>query len=152
KHEQYSSAIIRKFFADVIKNHPENTNYGLTAADVANLVEGSPDAGKALFWQDVVSGQMDADRMDYLLRDSYHAGADFGQYAWRRVLNTIQAIPMEDRTLRIGVTQDGWHAAESLVLARYFMFTQMYFHKTRVAYDHHLQGALRGILPQGSFP
>jgi uncharacterized protein len=152
EHEDYSSAIVRRFFADVIGNHPENNNYGLSANAVADLIEGNPDAGKALFWRDVVSGQMDADRMDYLLRDSYHAGADFGQYAWRRVLNTIQAIPMEDSGLRIGVTQGGWHAAESLVLARYFMFTQMYFHKTRVAYDHHLQEALGLILPEGHFP
>ncbi len=152
QHEDYSSAIVRRYFADVIKNHSENTNYGLTADDVANLIEGNANSGKALFWRDVVSGQMDADRMDYLLRDSYHAGADFGQYAWRRVLNTIQAIPMEEGDLRIGVSQGGWHAAESLVLARYFMFTQMYFHKTRVAYDHHLQEALRLILPGGHFP
>jgi HD superfamily phosphohydrolase len=38
------------------------------------------------------------------------------------------------------------------VLARYFMFTQVYFHKTRVAFDHHLLRALAEILPGGLFP
>jgi HD superfamily phosphohydrolase len=42
---------------------------------------------------------------------------------------------------RIGVSEGGWHAAEGLILARYFMFTQVYFHKTRVVFDHHLQHA-----------
>jgi len=153
EHEEYSAAIVRKCFADVIKNHSANTNYGFTADDVANLLEGSGEAGKALFWKDIVSGQMDADRMDYLLRDSYHAGVDYGSYGWRRLLNTIQAIEVEEeRGLRLGVGQGGWHAAESLILARYFMFTQVYFHKTRVAYDHHLQQALTELLPGGVFP
>src|SRR5260370_16515474 len=56
------------------------------------------------------------------------------------------------RGARLGVNEGGLHAAEALVLARYFMFTQVYFHKTRVAYDHHLQRALAEILPQGTFP
>jgi uncharacterized protein len=43
------------------------------------------------------------------------------------------------------------HAAEALVLARYFMFTQVYFHKTRVAYDHHLRRTLAELLG-GQFP
>jgi HD superfamily phosphohydrolase len=50
------------------------------------------------------------------------------------------------------VTEGGWHAAEGLIVARYFMFTQVYFHKTRVIYDHHLQGALADLLQGGIFP
>ncbi len=38
------------------------------------------------------------------------------------------------------------------MLARYYMFTQVYFDKTRVAYDHHIRGALKSILPDGMFP
>src|SRR6202035_590861 len=59
---------------------------------------------------------------------------------------------MRGRAPRLGISEGGWHAAEALVLARYFMFTQVYFHKTRVAYDIHLRGALREILPGGKFP
>ena len=50
------------------------------------------------------------------------------------------------------MTEGGWHAAEGLILARYFMFTQVYFHKTRVIFDHHLQHALAEMLPGGHFP
>jgi uncharacterized protein len=53
---------------------------------------------------------------------------------------------------RLGITEGGVHAAEALVLARYFMFTQVYFHKTRVAYDVHLRGAMNEVLPKGHFP
>ncbi len=52
----------------------------------------------------------------------------------------------------MGVSEGGWHAAEGLILARYFMFTQVYFHKTRVAFGHHLQHAMAEILPGKQFP
>lgn len=153
KHEHYSAAIVRRDFADVIKNNKANTNYGFTANDVANLLEGKPEARSALFWRDLISGQMDADRMDYLLRDSLHAGVEYGRYDWRRLSNTIRAVPgVEGRAPRLGVSEGGWHAAEGLILARYFMFTQVYFHKTRVAYDHHIRQALGELLPGGVFP
>jgi HD superfamily phosphohydrolase len=120
---------------------------------VANLLEGKPEAGKALFWRDLIDGQMDADRMDYLLRDSLHSGVDYGRYDWRRLVQTIGATPETGGAgPRIGVSEGGWHAAEGLILARYFMFTQVYFHKTRVIFDYHLQHALAEMLPGGHFP
>lgn len=154
KHEHYSAAIVRAHFADVIKNHPLNTNYDFTANDIANLLEGSPEAGKALFWRDIISGQLDADRMDYLLRDSLHTGVGYGRYDWQRLVQTTVAVPgtEKDGGSRIGVAEGGWHAAEGLIIARYFMFTQVYFHKTRVIFDHHLQMALAELLPGGCFP
>ena len=153
RHETYSAEIVRRYFADVIKNHPANTNYGFSAEDIASLLEGKPEAGKALFWRDLVDGQMDADRMDYLLRDSLHSGVAYGRYDWQRVVQTIVATRETDGAApRIGVTEGGWHAAEGLILARYFMFTQVYFHKTRVVFDYHLQRALADILPGGHFP
>ncbi len=155
KHEQYSAAIVRQRFGDVIKNHPLNRNWDFTAADIADLLEAKPEAGHALFWRDLISGQLDADRMDYLLRDSLHTGVGYGRYDWARIVNTAVAIPSQQtptRSPRIGVTEGGWHAAEALIIARYLMFTQVYFHKTRAVLDHHLQGTLSKILPGRSFP
>jgi len=153
KHEHYSAAIVRSQLKDVIENHPSNANYGFKADDVASLLEGSSRAKQALFWRDLIDGQMDADRMDYLLRDSYHIGVQYGRFDLDRVIQTIVAIRFEDDgSIRVGITDGGFHAAEALVLARYFMFTQVYFHKTRVAYDVHLRGALKEILPGGVFP
>lgn len=152
-HEEYSAAVIRNRFADVIGSHRANNNYGFTADDVAALLEGSADTESALFWRGLVTSQMDADRMDYLLRDSHHAGVDYGRFDWRRLVQTIEAVPgVRGGSPALGVSEGGLHAAEGLILARYFMFTQVYFHKTRVAYDHHLKEALKKILPGGCFP
>jgi uncharacterized protein len=152
-HEDYSVAIVRTELRDAIEKHPLNGNYGFRADDIAALIEGSSMAKQSVFWRDLVSGQMDADRMDYLLRDSYHAGVQYGRFDLHRLISTIRAIPgAEGHLPRLGITEGGVHAAEALVLARYFMFTQVYFHKTRVAYDVHLRGALKDLLPHGHFP
>lgn len=152
-HEEYSTAVVRTKLRDVIENHPRNANYGFRADDVAALIEGAATARQALFWRELISGQMDADRMDYLLRDSYHAGVEYGRFDLNRIIATVQAVKdPESETLRLGVSEGGAHAAERLVLARYEMFTQVYFHKTRVAFDQHLKGALFEILSSGHFP
>lgn len=152
-HEEYSAAIIRGPLRDVIESHQLNRNYGLKADNVASLIEGGSDLEAGLFWRDLVSGQMDADRMDYLLRDSHHTGVHYGKYDLHRLVSTVTALRSgENRGLRLGIQEGGWHAAEALVLARYFMFTQIYFHKTRVAYDIHIREAMKELLPGGHFP
>jgi uncharacterized protein len=93
-HEHYSAEIVRRHFGDLIKNHPLNMNYDFSADDVANLLEGKPEAGNALFWRDLISGQLDADRMDYLLRDSLHCGVSYGRYDWQRLIQTVTALPV----------------------------------------------------------
>jgi uncharacterized protein len=106
-----------------------------------------------LVWRDIITGQMDADRIDYLLRDSHHAGVEYGRFDWRRLMGCLLLVQSnEHASYHLGVAEGGLHAAESLILARYLMFTQVYFHKTRVAYDHHLQKALAEMLPNGQFP
>ncbi len=153
KHEDYSAAIIRQELRDVIETHRHGDNYGIKVEDITSLLEGRREAGRRLFWRQLITGQMDADRMDYLLRDSLHLGVEYGRFDWRRLMHTMEAIPgTEGESLQLGVNEGGWHAAEALVVARYFMFTQVYFHKTRVAFDLHLRHALGQILPGGLFP
>lgn len=90
--------------------------------------------------------------MDYLLRDSYYCGVRYGHYEFDRLINTICVLEdPEDGTHSIGIKEDGLHAAEGLLIARYMMFHNVYFHKTRVIYDYHYQMALKAML-NGVFP
>jgi uncharacterized protein len=153
QHEDYSAAIIHRHFKDVIENHEGNNNYNFKIEEITGLIQGGAAAGRAALWQDLISGQLDADRMDYLLRDSYHAGVEYGRYDWRRILATVELIPdVESGAPRFGLSEAGRHAAEGLIIARYMMFNQVYFHKTRVILDHHLQMAVGAMLPGGVFP
>jgi len=152
-HEDYSAAVIRNELRGAIEGHVLSANAGFKAEDVAVLIEGGAAAGRAVFWRDLITGQMDADRMDYLIRDSHHIGVHYGRFDLRRLIFSVVAIPAdkENPHPRLGIEEGGWHAAEALVLARYLMFTQVYFHKTRVAYDIHLRGVMKRILPGGAF-
>lgn len=153
RHEEYSTAIVREFFRDIIENHKANNNYGFKVEDVAGLIEGKASAGRAALWQELISGQLDADRMDYLLRDSFHAGVEYGRYDWRRVVASVELVrDVESEELRFGISDGGRHVAEALIIARYMMFSQIYFHKVRVILDYHLHHAVEDLLQNGHFP
>lgn len=155
KHEDYSSAIITGPLRRMIEDHQINeSNYRISADEVAALLEGNINILKGkLFWKVIISSQLDADRGDYLIRDSHHIGVKYGIYDYTRLLNTLAlGVDPETSELILGVHEDGWHVAESLVIARYQMFTQVYFHKTRRAYDYHLKEALKKILKGKKLP
>ncbi len=86
---------------------------------------------------------MDCDRTDYLQRDSLYCGVQYGRFDSERLISTL--IWTEDwagGNPILALEEDGIHAAEGLLLSRYFMFTQVYFHRVRRAYDYHLGAAL----------
>jgi len=150
KHEDYSAALIRTLMTDVIDDHEANENIGISAAEIAQLIEGRSRLSlRRLFWRQLISSQLDADRADYLLRDSYHVGVEYGRYDLRRLIVSLTAgDDAESGGPRLAVDKGGIHAAEALILARYMMFTQVYFHHTRVAFDRHLFLALQALLEE----
>ena len=152
RHEAYSAAVTRGCFADVIASHPSNRAFGITADHIADLLLGHALDPALQFWRSLLVGQIDADRMDYLARDSLHAGVAYGRFDTERLALTITAVEDGEDGLALGVQEGGWHAAESLILARYFVFTQVYFHRTTAIFEHHMRQALAEMLPDGRFP
>ena len=149
-HEEYSIAIIKHFFKDIIEEHPLNANYPIKVEEVTALL-GDPVKCSfqaiILLFKSIISGQLDADRADYLLRDSIHTGVSYGLYDKDRLINCIDIGQSKDSdALVLAIQYGGWHTAESLVIARYQMFSQVYFHKTRRAYDYHINCAVKEIL------
>ena len=102
-----------------------------------------PEAGKfppqLQVLRDIISGQIDADRTDYLLRDSLHCGVDYGLFDYRRMIECLTLNPNEYGGLEIALHRDGIHTFEALILARYQMNTQVYYHRLRRIYDLYLQ-------------
>ncbi|AZP04098.1 HD domain-containing protein [Jeotgalibaca ciconiae] len=71
----------------------------------------------------MISSQIDADRMDYLLRDAYYSGVTYGTFDLTRILRVI-------RPYKKGITFEisGMHAVEDYIVSRYQMYMQVYFH------------------------
>ena len=101
----------------------------------------------------IISGRtFGADRIDYLLRDSWHAGVAYGRFDPDRLISGLTVvIDPADNEVAIGLDIGAIHAAEALLLARYFMYTQVYFHDVRRAYDLHLKEFLAAWLKDGKF-
>lgn len=151
EHEEYSISIIKQKFKPYIEMHPINRNYGITADEVTALLgdQSVPQNSLnsfALLWKSLISGQLDADRADYLLRDSFHAGVSYGVYDRNRLTRCVVLGITETEAPIIAIQDGGWHIAESLVVARYQMFSQLYFHKTRRIFDYHISAATKEVL------
>jgi len=107
---------------------------------------------KTLLNEIVCGDTFGADRVDYLLRDSLHAGVVYGRFDPDRLISGLTVvIDPKDGEIAIGLDLGAIHAAEALLLARYFMYTQVYFHDVRRAYDLHLKEFLQGWVPGGRF-
>ena len=104
-----------------------------------------------LFLQGFMDGELDCDKMDYLLRDTHYCGVTYGKYDLNRFVSTLTAYKSENK-LQLAIERGGIQALEEFVLARYFMFIQVYFHKTRRFLDKLLVNSLRKILPNGKYP
>jgi hypothetical protein len=89
----------------------------------------------------LVSGEIDSDRCDYLLRDSHFAGVTYGIYDLQRVMACEQIVRGPDGP-ELGMDVHGVHALEGLLLARYHLFHQVYFHKTPPAFEYYLERAI----------
>ena len=88
----------------------------------------------------MVSSQLDADRMDYLLRDSYMSGTTYGHFDMSRILRTMRI-----RDGKIVYKESGVQAIENYILARYHMYWQVYYHPTARSYEHLLQSVFQRV-------
>jgi uncharacterized protein len=83
---------------------------------------------------------LDVDRMDYLLRDSLMTGAKYGIYDLEWI---IKSIGIDEANDRLFVSAPGIYAVEAYLQARYYMFRQVYFHRTLRAAEAVLKTLLR---------
>ncbi len=96
---------------------------------------------------EIVSGpNLDADRMDYLLRDAYFTGVTSGRYDADQLVASLRVFHIDGR-LVLGIDRRGVVALESFVLARYMMFASVYFHHTTRMFERVLQNVLRELWP-----
>ena len=89
----------------------------------------------------LISGEVDCDRMDYLLRDSYYCGVAYGNYDLDWLISSMGVVE-QDGELIFTLTENGVRAFEDFLLARYHMIDQVYFHKTKAGFTHYLEQAI----------
>lgn len=153
-HESFTEALIRSDYIRPLLNMGVVTLNPDQVVAVALGPEKCPQENPLVqLLQELVAGELGVDRVDYLVRDALHTGATAGHFDYHRLLNTLTVIehPVTGSPV-LAIEDGGLHAAEALLLARYFMFLTVYFHGVRRIYDRHLVDFLAATLPEGRFP
>jgi len=135
EHEVYARRfILGSEIADVLRTH-----WRLDPERVASLLtEGQPDDASRVL-RSLLSSPIDIDKMDYLARDSLHAGAPYGRnFDQQRLIGSLCLNQAGDG---LAITDKGRTAAEMMVFARYVMFSEVYWHHTVRAATAMLQRA-----------
>lgn len=156
-HEKITREIIQ---SDEMVNIWNNTTPPLRHEDIVKLAIGPKEdeelnfnAWEAILSEIITGDAFGVDRMDYLLRDSHHTGVSYGRFDHFRLIDTLRILlDPETKEPKLGIEKGGLHSAEALLLARYFMYTQVYFHPIRRIYDIHLKDFLVDWLEEENFP
>jgi uncharacterized protein len=90
----------------------------------------------------VVSGPLDADKQDYLLRDTYFCGVKYGIFDLQQLHRELKSAEDPTQGKQLMISKDGVHALEQFVLAKYYLTAQVYSHRVRLITD---QMIVRGI-------
>ncbi|MDQ3219782.1 MAG: HD domain-containing protein, partial [Acidobacteriota bacterium] len=110
------------------------------AENVADIIRGT---FRPMALAQLVSSQLDVDRMDYLLRDSLMTGVKYGIYDIEWIIKSLEINEADDQ---LYVSARGIHAVEDYLQARYYMFRQVYFHRTLRSAESVLHSLLRRAL------
>jgi hypothetical protein len=162
-HERLSRALIE---SDEMRLIWKSMNPPLEPEHIVKLALGVQKARDLRFsqWERILSevivgDAFGVDRIDYLLRDSHHTGVAYGRFDHYRLIDELRILPTFNGSTEaaLGIKLGGIYSAEALALARYYMFSQVYYHPIRLIYDRHLQDFLtawlaeRTLLKEGVF-
>lgn len=126
KHEKYSHAIIEN---TIVGEYIDNC--GFSKKNVIDLINGSYlEKPELSYLNNLISSELDVDRLDYLLRDAYYCGVPYGRLDLDRIILSLEPSDGE-----IIVGEKGRQSVEMYIIARFFMYTQVYLHHTSRAFD-----------------
>ena len=121
-HEQFSTEYIRRdSISDCITK-----DWNVSPESVISVINRQKDSQSQSILSSILSGPIDIDKMDYLYRDSLHAGVPYGQNF--DSLRLIRSLCLNEVGDRLAITDKGRTAAELMVFARYVMFSEVYWH------------------------
>jgi HD superfamily phosphohydrolase len=122
----------KEFFHEYNRMNPR---YHLTEdkfRDIAEMIMHKPVTKSVL--ADIVSSQLDADRLDYLLRDSHFCGVKYGEFDFRWMVHCMAIVETKDGE-RLGITHKGIGAVEHYLMARRLMTRNIYHSQKKLALE-----------------
>ena len=164
-HEDLTRGLIegdmKQFFNQIPVNAPDGGKkldpkiISSIATAKFTMEENPEELWKKILSSIITSDLFGADRMDYLLRDSYHVGVPYGLVDKDRLVRSLRIldIPLNDNneSIPLGIHEKDLPLVESLLMSRHWMYSQVYQHPTRKIYDEHLQDFLKELMKEENF-
>jgi uncharacterized protein len=117
-HESFGQKIITNtIISDIIEKN------GYDSKEIASISFGKH---KMNFLNEIISGGLSVDLMDYLPRDSYFSGTEYGKIDYHRIINSLEVSSNNN----LGINKSSLYSYESMLISRYQMFKAVYFHKS----------------------
>jgi len=124
EHEMFANSfLLEGEIADALRD-----DWGIVPRDVVALLSEKPRDPAGRILASILSGPIDIDKMDYLTRDSLHAGVPYGRNFDQHRL--IGSLCLNEQGDAVAISEKGRTAAEMMVFARYVMFSEVYWHHT----------------------
>ncbi len=144
-HEDYTIAILtQSSLADTIR-----MNFGFSPEHVARLVSHEVCVDDDFFVHQgfdiqyllaqLIGSDLDSDRLDYLLRDSYYTGARYGQTDVIWLISNMTRHVDDSGRVSLAIDRRALYAFDDFMIARFHMFVMVYFHQKSVAYEEMLK-------------
>jgi putative nucleotidyltransferase with HDIG domain len=117
-HEIIGKKIIKEtIIIDILRQYGYNPDY------VSKLSFGET---RNMFYNEMIAGSLSADIMDYLPRDSFFTGTEYGKVDYYRLISSFEVLSNG----HLGINKSAINSLESMLISRYQMFKAVYFHKT----------------------
>lgn len=146
-HEEWTPLFLTEFQHKKFINDYNSKSFKLKIGeqDIRSIIECLSNKASNIY-SDIVASQLDADRMDYLLRDSHFCGVKYGIYDINWIINNLTIATDPQQAIRLAVKEKGITSVEQFLFARYLMNKKIYYHTTIFALETYLIEFLRCIL------
>ncbi len=125
-HEDWTATFVSHEDSEIHQRLQDNN---IDISSVSSVFTKSPGSGLALPYRQIVSSQLDVDRMDYLVRDSHFAGVAVGRFDIQYLIHSLVVVSHGENGIRtLGLTPKGVKAYEAFLLARQLMNRTVYYH------------------------
>ncbi|MCK5676844.1 MAG: HD domain-containing protein [Flavobacteriaceae bacterium] len=136
-HEIISNIVIRKTeIYEILRKEFSETQIN----EIMQIISGSFQGPEGL----IIHSELDADRFDYLIRDSHQTGVIYGLFDFDQIIRNLELFEPEDN--RLVVNEKARKALEHYLMCRYFLYTTVIYHKTMVSFDIIVKNAYKGLL------
>jgi uncharacterized protein len=144
KHEEWTATFITHGNSEI---RQQLTNNGIDVAKVSSIFTKTTESCLPRPYQQIVSSQLDVDRMDYLVRDSHFAGVAIGRFDVHYLIHSIVVVSHDQKdTKTLGITPKGVKAYEAFLLARQLMNRTVYYHHKVKVLEFMMEHFLRSVI------